>query len=301
MRKVMMFQVDAFTTTPFAGNPAGVVPHADGLTDREMQLIARELNNPETAFVLPGTEPGHDMLLRYFTPTVEVAFCGHATIATHYVLAHALGHAIGTVRQQSGAGTITITTRRTETGDVKVFMKQRPPVFGPPLDAGAVARITSALRLPQDSVLAGAPVQSVDTGHAKLVMPLVSRDAVLRAQPDLNALADLSAKLDFNGLFIFALDGGAADVLTTCRMFAPAIGIAEDPVTGSGQGPLGAYLVKHGLVDHDGHVYAFRSTQGEAIGRQGFATVRVEISGNEPVAVDVGEDAVIVMTGELSV
>src|SRR5260370_21149929 len=86
-----VFQVDAFTDRTFAGNPAGVVLGADGLTDRQMQAIARELNNSETAFVLEADADDHDVRIRFFTPTVEVPSCGHATIAAHYVRARRLG------------------------------------------------------------------------------------------------------------------------------------------------------------------------------------------------------------------
>src|SRR5438067_13631590 len=93
MRTLAAYKVDAFTTEPFTGNPAGVVPHADGLSDRDMQRIAREMNLSETAFVLPSAAPGAAMRLRYFTPATEVPLCGHATVATFHLLAE-----LGTLR-----------------------------------------------------------------------------------------------------------------------------------------------------------------------------------------------------------
>lgn len=87
MKKYRVYQVDSFTREKFSGNPAGVVYHADGLTERQMQQLARELNNSETAFIFTGQKPDYDVEVRYFTPTTEVPICGHATIAAHYVRA----------------------------------------------------------------------------------------------------------------------------------------------------------------------------------------------------------------------
>ena len=87
MKKYRVYQVDSFTREKFSGNPAGVVYHADGLTKRQMQQLARELNNSETAFIFTGKKPDYDVEVRYFTPTTEVPICGHATIAAHYVRA----------------------------------------------------------------------------------------------------------------------------------------------------------------------------------------------------------------------
>jgi PhzF family phenazine biosynthesis protein len=104
MSRYRLYQVDAFTTERFQGNPAGVVPNADGLTAAEMQVIARELNNSETAFIHPPDAPDHDVLVRFFTPTTEVPSCGHATIAAHYVRAVENALPSCTVVQKIGAG-----------------------------------------------------------------------------------------------------------------------------------------------------------------------------------------------------
>ena len=104
MAAVPVYQVDVFTQSRFKGNPAGVVPHADGLTDEQMQGISRELNNPETAFVLKPTSGDHDVWVRFFTPTTEVTSCGHATIAAHYVRALENNLDSCVVRQRIGTG-----------------------------------------------------------------------------------------------------------------------------------------------------------------------------------------------------
>jgi PhzF family phenazine biosynthesis protein len=119
--------------------------------------------------------------------------------------------------------------------------------------------------------------------------------------PDMAALAALSRDIGCNGYHVFTLDTGDAAVLTSCRMFAPAIGVAEDPVTGNGNGPLGAYLVKHRLAAHDGRRLTFRSVQGTSVGRPGVVHVAVDIEAGEPVRLEIGREAVIVFKAQLYV
>ncbi|WP_363800420.1 PhzF family phenazine biosynthesis isomerase [Lysobacter firmicutimachus] len=118
-RNYRVFQVDAFTRRRFAGNPAGVVLDADRLSEAQMLAIARELNNSETAFVLAPRDDSHEVWIRYFTPTVEVPVCGHATVAAHYVRAQVLG-ARGRLRQLTGAGVMQIDIEPAEAGEVRV-------------------------------------------------------------------------------------------------------------------------------------------------------------------------------------
>src|SRR3954471_9478957 len=111
-RRIRIFQVDAFTTDRFTGNPAGVVLDADSLGDAEMLAIARELNNADTAFILSPDGPDHDMRARFFTPRTEAGFVGHATVAAHYVLSRRK-EMNGRIRQKSKAGTVEIEIRGT--------------------------------------------------------------------------------------------------------------------------------------------------------------------------------------------
>ena len=135
MRSVTLFQVDAFTDKAFMGNPAGVVLDAEGLTDAEMQLLARELNNSETTFVLPPVGADHDMVVRFFTPKCEVPVGGHATIATHHILwQQGRMNGRNESRQKCGAGILRIHFEEHKEGRM-VLMDQAPPVFGPELSA----------------------------------------------------------------------------------------------------------------------------------------------------------------------
>jgi PhzF family phenazine biosynthesis protein len=282
-----IYHVDAFTRTPGRGNPAGVVLHADGMTDADMLAIARDIGYSETAFVLAPDGDNHDVHVRFFTPTVEVPVCGHATVAAHYVRATVQGIA-GTFVQKTGAGLQRIGVARHD-GDWRVAIRQGAPEFGAPLDAPLRARIAAALGLGPDELSAHLPVQIVSTGHSKVLVPL--RDAALldRLAPDGEALTALSAAVGSKGYFAFVVEPGR----TEGRMFAPAIGVAEDPVTGNANGPLGAYLVRHGLMAHDGVRLAYQGHQGRALGRDGIVHVAVDIGGGAPLAVTIAGDAVI--------
>lgn len=295
-----LFQVDAFTRTRFEGNPAGVVLDAAGLTDRQMQAIARELNNSETAFVLPPQGGDHDVHVRFFTPTVEVPVCGHATIASHFVRA-LTGEATGPrTRQLTGAGLIEIEFERLADGDVRVWMRQRPPELTPPLDARHRGELLQAMGLSGDELGPG-PFQIVSTGHSKVIVPVASRAVLDRLRPDPAALIDLSSRIGCNGYYVHTTRGADPGVTAHARMFAPAIGILEDPVTGNGAGPLGAYLVAHGLAPADPPgARSFVVRQGEALGRPGLARVTVTVdSAGRPEAVWVGGDAVVAFQSTL--
>lgn len=285
-----IFHVDAFTTIPFRGNSAGVVLHADELTEEQMQLIARELRHSETAFLMSPLYEDTDVHIRYFTPTTEVPICGHATIAAHYVRARTGVADGGKVRQSSAAGIHTIYVRR-EGDDYSITMEQGEITFGAPLSTSLVAEIANALGLMSDDVIHSLPTQIVSTGHSKVMVPLREELLLDVIRPDNESLSAISHKIGCNGFFPFAINDIKGE--TVGRMFAPAIGIPEDPVTGNANGPLGAYLVKHSLMPHNGSVLTFNGYQGRQIGREGIVSVRVEIENGEPCRVLIAGRAVI--------
>ncbi len=279
MKKVCVYQVDAFTTEKFRGNPAGVVTNADDLTEVEMQTIARELNNSETAFVLSPTGPDHDVWIRFFTPLTEVPICGHATIASHYVLAREKNLPSCTVVQKTGAGVLPVEIIQEEQ-DYRIIMTQGKIEYDDSLGKAEQDQITEALGLNPSDRDERWPMQIVSTGHSKVLIGIKSRAVLHALRPNLAALARISGTIGCNGFYVFTLD--ASDVLVHGRMFAPAIGIAEDPVTGNANGPLGAYLVRHGLVQPSDSTFAFQAKQGEAIGRPGIVDVEVTLEHGVP-------------------
>jgi len=299
MKKYRLYQVDAFTIEKFKGNPAGVISNADGLTENQMQAIARELNNSETAFILSPSSTDHDVWIRFFTPMTEVPSCGHATISAHYVRALENHLSSCTVVQRIGAGILPVQIIR-DNDDYRIVMTQGAIEFSEPFPETERNDILSGLGLKLADLDERCPVQIVSTGHSKVLIGIGDRSTLNSLKPNLTRLAEISGQIKCNGYFVFTLDLDAEDVLAHGRMFAPAIGIPEDPVTGNANGPLGAYLVQHQLVEAETSVFSFKARQGEALGRVGTVEVTVQLDGGRPKTVQVGGAAVVAFRGELT-
>lgn len=300
MRTLKIYQVDSFTNKKFKGNPAGVVLNADGLSDQEMLYIARELNNSETAFILLPDGADHEVRIRYFTPKTEVPVCGHATIAAHYVRALEYKLNSSTVIQKIGIGILPVEIIK-ESNDYSIVMTQGKIEFYPPLARQEKENIVNALGLKEDELDQRCPIQIASTGHSKVMIGIKSRCRLNDLSPNMLALAQISKRINCNGYFVFTMDSDQKEILTHGRMFAPAIGINEDPVTGNANGPLGAYLVKHGLVEHNKSDFSFIGEQGFAIGRSGLVNVKVHLNNGEPEQVKIGGRAVIVFKTDIQI
>ncbi|MEK7633455.1 MAG: PhzF family isomerase [Patescibacteria group bacterium] len=300
MKTYNLYQVDAFTKELFRGNPAGVVLKADGLIESQMQDIAREMNCSETAFIFSSNNSKYDVWVRYFTPTVEVPLCGHATIAAHYVRAKVLGLQTSTLLSKTGVGILPVDIIK-DKNDYKIIMTQGKIEFGKVIQDKEQEVLLKALGLKVDDLDKHCPIQIVSAGHSKVMIGIKNRNKLNKLSPDLMVLKQLSKQINCNGYFIFTFDSGEPNILTAGRMFAPAIGISEDPVTGNANGPLGAYLVHHKLVKHDGNKFTFIGKQGETIKRTGYVDVTVYIKNNEPVKVQVGGNAVIVFQTKITI
>lgn len=255
VRRQRVLLVDAFTCEPFHGNPAGVVPDADGLAEAAMQRIARELGASETCFLLAPARGG-DLRLRYFTPAREVPLCGHATVAAVHVLAAegrlrpaaaaGEGVEVAAARLETGAGLLPVEARW-EGGRVTALLGQPAPRFRP--FGGDAAEVAACLGLPPAAIAAaGLPVALASTGLWHLLVPVAGLEAVRRAAPDLTRLARLNEALGVHTTHVYALEAldPAADL--HARSFAPAIGVAEDPQTGTASGALAAFLAALGLL-----------------------------------------------------
>ncbi|MDT9001917.1 PhzF family isomerase [Paucibacter sp. APW11] len=300
--KRRLFHVNAFCAQPFRGNPAGVLLQADGMSTAEMQAWARELKHSETAFVLAPEGPDHDLRIRYFTPSTEVPLCGHATVAAHAARAAAWQLPDSEWRQKTAAGIQRVRLSTLADGRRRVTLWQGRPSFEVPLAAPLCEHIAGALGLQAQQLKSGWPVQIVSTGHSKVLIPLADAVDLDGLRPDLAALTALSAELACNGFFVFqcrpeqAGQPGASDG----RMFAPAIGIAEDPVTGNANGPLGAYLVQHRLMAHDGQCLRLQGHQGRALQRDGVVHVQVQIETDGSAGeVSIAGDSCILFSAEV--
>ncbi len=281
-----------------------MVMHADGLSEAEMQSIARELNNSETAFLFESSSSEHDVYTRYFTPTSEVPICGHATIASQYVRAIENGMDQGLIYNKTGAGILPVEINKID-AHLKVTMTQGEITFGLILESGLRSRLLSAFGIGEGDMLENAKVQVVSTGHSKVMIGIKSVALLNKLSPDMGMLKQISSEIACNGFYVFTLntldteDAMDKDPLVQGRMFAPAIGIQEDPVTGNANGPLGAYLVHYKLVEYTEGLLKFKALQGEAMQRPGVIEVEVVVDKDEPVLVKVSGTATIAFETEI--
>jgi len=215
-----IYQVDAFADAPFEGNPAAVCPLAEWLPDKVLQAIALENNLSETAFFLPR---GDAFDLRWFTPKIEVELCGHATLATAHVLFAELGYEEGAIRFDTRSGRLTV--RRTQSGDLEMDFPATP-----------VPEVKDAETLAQVAAALGAQPLS---WHAGVDGMAVFADAATIAEmaPDMGRIAALPVR----GLIVTAPGAPDSGFDFVSRFFAPGVGVAEDPVTGSAHCRLAPY------------------------------------------------------------
>jgi trans-2,3-dihydro-3-hydroxyanthranilate isomerase len=297
-REYRFVQVDVFTDTTFRGNPLAVVLDAEGLTDDEMQSIAREMNLSETTFVLPAQRSDCVARVRIFTPGVELPFAGHPTIGTGFTLATEglLPSGAQEIVLEEGVGPVPVRFEGDPAAPRFTWMRHAPAAFEP--EVRDRATIAAALSLPESELLDGAPIQVGSTGLPFLYVPVRDRQVVdqVTLNPQLLPRHLFSPAA---GVFIFAPDTDRSARRVYCRMLGiDSVGIAEDPATGSASGPLGVYLLNHGLIqpDHEVHIV---SEQGTRMGRQSFIHIHIRTSGDQIAAIEVGGSTVPVLEGTL--
>src|SRR5262252_7428541 len=274
-RKVQVHQVDAFTREPFTGNPTGVVLNADALSEAQMLAIARELNNAETAFILAPDGDDHSVRARFFTPRSEAGFVGHATVAAQYVLSRR-HDAPRWQRQKSKAGIVDIEVRGTGP-ERRIAIRRSPPTLGRELNDRERLAVLDALALASESLDPRLPLRIVGATGTRLLIGVRGPEPLKHLKPDLQRLTTLSAQIGAAGYFVFSLTPNAADHLTESRMFCPALGIPEDPVSGNAHGLLGVYLMKHGLLDGSEPRVSFIGIQGHHVHRPGRVKIELEL------------------------
>jgi len=278
--------VDVFTDRAFAGNPLAVVHGADGLRTGQLRAIAREFNLSETAYPLPSTVDGASYRVRIFTPAAELAFAGHPSVGTAWVLARDGVIPRGEVVQECGAGLLALLVD----ADGARLTGATPTIRGD-LDA---APVLAAVGLEPSDLDASAPAGMAGAG-ADFIFLAVGDDAVARAVPDLAAVRALHAR---QGLVVFSFDAALGAV--HLRMFTPNLGIAEDPATGSAAVALGVFLVWRGLLPGDGES-SYVVSQGAEIGRPSILDCTAVARGGEAVRTTVRGGVVPVSSGRIAV
>jgi PhzF family phenazine biosynthesis protein len=297
-RTVQVFQVDAFTRQVFAGNPAGVVLGAEVLQDAEMQAIARELNNSDTAFLLPASGADHDLHVRFFTPVREAMFVGHATVAVHAArLAVGQGKP-GRVRQKSRAGIYEVDVSGTAEDPAVSVTIPSPPIHAP-IDDAARRKLLDVLDIDTASLDPKCPIQVVGRNNTRLAIGLRSDEQLAHLSPDLEALKKLTPHVGADGFFLFVRDAHGPGTIEA-RLFSPVLGIPEDPVSGNAYGMLGAYLAQHGLLPMEDGRAKFVGYQGRSLHRPGEVHVEVEAAGGQVKGVRISGTARMVFRTELT-
>ncbi len=280
-------QVDVFTDRPLYGNPVAVVLDADGIEPEEMQRIAAWTNLSETTFLLTPTTPEADYRLRIFTPEHELPFAGHPTVGSAHAALEAGVISGPKFRQECGAGVLPMSVMD---GDAGRRIAVEAPEAAFVKEYGDLADAISAALGGQ--VLAEPAPAAMNNGPIWLFVGLENSSAVAGLKPDITAVAKLSREHDLTGLAPFALLDGEPRVHIRC--FAPAFGVPEDPVTGSANAALPAYLAHVAMLDALGDEYV--STQGTELGRDGRVFVRVL---DDNGRAEIGGRAVTVIEGEI--
>jgi trans-2,3-dihydro-3-hydroxyanthranilate isomerase len=296
-------QVDVFTDVPFGGNPLAVFPEAEGLTSEEMQKLAREMNLSETTFVLPPEAPGADFKVRIFTPAAELPFAGHPVVGTHWVLAHLdrvdLKAPVTEVRFELGVGVLPADLEVADGRVERVVITSDQPRFLTVLED--LTELVAGLGIPAEAITdTGLPVQVVSTGMPALMVPvrsLAEVQALDTGSFNVAALRRACEPVGTEVVLLFTFETERSEATVHVRMFAPALGVPEDPATGSANGTLGAYLVHHQAVTVSEGTNHFISEQGAEMDRPSTLHLLVDRAGGEVTRVRVGGQVVPVLEG----
>ncbi len=304
-RRLKFYQADVFTDVAFGGNPVAVIPDAEGLTDLELQQVAREMNLSETVFVFPPSDPAAVVKIRIFTPTQEIPFAGHPVIGTFFVLGMTtrleLREPVTRVLQECNLGLFPVELHARNGTILRVVMSQPKPQFLDVVDnRDDLFSIAKALGVAKQQITdTRRPVQVVSTGLPVMIVPMRTLTAVRSIIPDVSAVAALCQQYGANGMMVYSTMTVEQQATVHTRMFAPLIGIIEDPATGSASGALGAYLVQNGVVEV-GPMTEIVAEQGYEIERPSRILIQIESEDDAIQEVKVGGQAVMVVEGTLT-
>ncbi len=285
MTRVAFQQVDVFTAVPFKGNPVAVILEGGALSTAQMQTIAGWTNLSETTFVCPPADPAADYRLRIFTPRAELAFAGHPTIGSaHALLRHGLvpKHA-GRLVQECGKGLVQL-----RVDGERLFLALPTPAFRGP-DESQLAEAAAALGVAATQIQRAA---IVDVGPVWFTVLLRDGAAVANLEPDMAAISALTRD-SMTGLNVFGFYANGDPAAVEVRSFAPAHGVPEDPVCGSGNGCVAALIQRDRLLGRSSYV----ASQGRCMDRDG----RVEVRFSDDGTIWLGGHAVTCVEGTLTV
>ncbi|CDG21408.1 Antisense-enhancing sequence 1 [Xenorhabdus poinarii G6] len=265
MPRINFKQVDVFTSTPFKGNPVAVVMDAHELSTAQMQEIANWTNLSETTFVLPPENSAADYRVRIFTPESELPFAGHPTIGTAHALLEAGSIQIrgNSIVQECGTGLVNLSVMGKTSGNLSIAFELPEPTITP-LTCEQVDRLENILGCTMDRSLVPA---LVDIGPRWIVGHIKDANSVLKSTPDYTQLKEHDHDMKVTGVCLYGEHSSNHGLHIEVRSFAPACGVNEDPVCGSGNGSVAAFMRYHAVdLPENGLIL---SSQGQILGRDG--------------------------------
>jgi trans-2,3-dihydro-3-hydroxyanthranilate isomerase len=302
MRKLRYHIVDVFTDRAFGGNPLAVFTNGRGIQPELMQSIAKELNLSETTFVLPPENSENDYRVRIFTPAAELPMAGHPTVGTSFILAreHMIepGADETTIKLEEGVGTIPVTLKFKDGAPDLIWMQQPLPKFGPRFKDPAL--IAEMLSIQPEAIETAWPLEVVSCGVPFLYVPLKSLEAIRAIRFRLDVWEKVLGDFGVSEVFVFTKETEMQGSSVHSRMFAPALGVSEDPATGGASGPLGSYLVRHEVFPLK-QKSEFTSEQGIEMGRPSIIKIIIEQDAGEISSVRVGGQCRFMGEGYLEV
>lgn len=289
MPKCTFYIVDVFAEKKFEGNQLAVFLCENGITDSEMQKIAKEMNYSETTFITSI----ENYTVRIFTPEIELPFAGHPALGTAYVIQREIIKSnIKTLLLNLKIGQIPILFKYKSGEAEEIWMEQNVPAFGQFFDPEL---ITNTLYLREEDIDIRFPIQEVSTGLPFIIVPLKTLDALKRARVEREKFFDLVENTNAKSILIFCPEARKKGNHLSVRVFTEVPGF-EDPATGSGNGCLASYLVHHQYFGKSS--VDIRVEQGYEIGRPSLLLLRSEENEGQ-ISVSVGGKAYIVAKGEL--
>lgn len=304
-RQIKFVQADVFTDTAFGGNPVAVVPDASELTSDGMQKVAREMNLSETAFVCAPTDSQAHLRVRFFTPKQEIPFAGHPALGAAYILAQegrfTLNEPLTRIRLQTMMGILPVDLHITRGEIQKVVLVEPTHTLMARIEHDEdILQLATGLSIQANQIARDRfPVEVVSTGLPVIITPLRSLTAVKNILLQSGPIEELCNKYGAQGVMAFSLMTVQPQSDVHTRMFAPVIGIPEDPATGSASGALGAYLVRHRALPVQPTTHIL-SEQGYELDRPSTLYIEVDSHLNEIREVRVGGQTIVVLEGVLT-
>jgi len=302
MRKLRYHLVDVFTERAFGGNQLAVCTDGRDLSSELMQAIAKEFNLSETTFVLPPEDASNNYRVRIFTPGSELPMAGHPTVGTSFILARERMIEVGqdrtTIRLEEGVGTIPVTINFRDNQPDLIWMQQPLPKFGPRIED--VRGVAEMLAIAPDEIEESLPTEVVSCGVPFIYVPLKSLRAARSIRFRLDVWEKLLGNLGVSEVFVFTTETELDGSSVHSRMFAPALGVQEDPATGAASGPLGCYLVRYKVLPTSQRS-EFTSEQGIEMGRPSIIQIVIEQEAGEISRVLIGGRCVFMGEGYLEI